>query len=87
MVTEGYQYWPSPIWCISTFTHKFFYAYLLSLVKLRLVVGTHKVVEIISRIIWYLDNSVSPSSSLIPLNSRLLSRSQSSNLPSFLFSS
>ena len=44
-------------------------------------------VEIISRSIWYLDNSVSPSSSLIPLNSRLLSRSQSFNLPSFLFSS
>ena len=44
-------------------------------------------VEIISRSNWYLDNSVSPSSSLIPLNSRLLSRSRSSNLPSFLFSS
>ena len=42
MVTEGYQYWLSPVWCISAFMHKFFYAYLLSLVKLRLVVGTHK---------------------------------------------
>ena len=42
MVTEGYRYWSSSIWGISTFAQEFFYAYLLGLVKLHLVVGTHK---------------------------------------------
>ena len=42
MVTEGYRYWANSIWDISTFAHEFFYAYLLGLVELRLIVGTHK---------------------------------------------
>ena len=87
MVTEVYRYWSSSIWGISTFVHEFFYAYLLGLVKLRLVVRTHKGCRDYFQDYLVSDNSVSPSSSLIPLNSRLLSNRRSSNLPSFPFSS